>query len=139
MSFTLTTTRSRSVTHTIVTGLSDIGRIRKRNEDSIALFPDLSFVIVDGGELTEEQADRHPFGHILSQCVGLEEAPTVHVLEGTVQADDVYLLCTDGLVGILDDDVIAEHLRVGFAEGSTPEAAQAASSALVAAANDGGG
>jgi hypothetical protein len=35
--------------------------------------------------------------------------------------------------------VIAEHLRVGFAEVSTPEAAQAASSALVAAANDGGG
>jgi len=44
MSFTLTTTRSRSVTHTIVTGLSDMGRIRKRNEDSVALFPDLSSV-----------------------------------------------------------------------------------------------
>ena len=30
---------------------------------------------VDAEEFTPEQAKGHPFGHILTQCVGLEEEP----------------------------------------------------------------
>jgi len=42
------------------------------------LTPDDTWVqaSVDANELTPEQAKRHPFGHILTQCVGLADPPT---------------------------------------------------------------
>ncbi|MGD8322437.1 MAG: protein phosphatase 2C domain-containing protein [Gemmatimonadota bacterium] len=63
---------------------------------------------VEAEQLTPEQARRHPFGHILTQCLGLEETPEPQVVMGTVEEGDVYLLCTDGLVGMLEDAVLAE-------------------------------
>jgi PPM family protein phosphatase len=94
---------------------------------------------VDNGEFSQEQADRHPFGHILTQCVGLEDTPTIHVMDGRTEAGDVYLLCSDGLVGVLNDDVIADLLRSAFASGPSDEAARSAATALVASANEAGG
>jgi protein phosphatase len=61
---------------------------------------------VDEQQLTPEQARDHPFGHMLTQCVGLPEQPDPHVLTGVIEAGDVYLLCTDGLTGMLSDSEV---------------------------------
>lgn len=94
---------------------------------------------VEAAQLTREQARRHPFGHLLTQCLGLEEPPVPHILGGRTEAGDAYLLCTDGLVGMLDDPelerILAEHL-VGNGGGS---AADAPVRALLEAANEAGG
>jgi serine/threonine protein phosphatase PrpC len=58
---------------------------------------------VDANILTLEQARRHPFAHLLTQCLGLEDTPTPHITDGSVQVGDVFLLCTDGLVGMVED------------------------------------
>ncbi len=34
---------------------------------------------VDASELTPEQARHHPYSHVLTQCVGLEDEPAPHI------------------------------------------------------------
>jgi PPM family protein phosphatase len=88
---------------------------------------------VDSAQLTLDQARRHPFGHILTQCLGLEESPEPHVVTGRVVSGDAYLLCTDGLVGMVDDDDVTAMLRRHVPDG------EAAARGLVDAAKERGG
>lgn len=94
---------------------------------------------VEAAQLTREQARRHPFGHLLTQCLGLDDPPVPHILGGTTRAGDAYLLCTDGLVGMLEDPemerILAEHLSSngGGSDGDAPVRA------LLDAANEAGG
>ncbi len=94
---------------------------------------------VDAKELTPEQAKRHPFGHILTQCVGLEDPPEPHIYDGTAAVGDVYLLCSDGLVGMLEDEDIARILQEQLGDPPNRDNLEDAAKALVAAANDAGG
>jgi protein phosphatase len=80
---------------------------------------------VDAGHLTVEQGRRHPFGHLLAQCVGQEQTPEPQIIVGTALRGDVYLLCTDGLTGVLEpsrlEQLFQDHLLGEDAE-ATPEA-----------------
>jgi len=91
---------------------------------------------VDAARLTPEQARRHPFGHVLTQCIGLDEEPQAHVATGTVEKGDAYLLCSDGLVGMMEDAEIADVLRSRLTE---PDGADEAVKALVEGAKEAGG
>ena len=97
---------------------------------------------VDAQQLTIDQARRHPFAHLLTQCLGLEDTPVPHITLGTVEVGDAYLLCTDGLVGMLDDPKLIEILVEGLGEnGAASDAASGEPTlrALVDAANAAGG
>jgi protein phosphatase len=93
---------------------------------------------IDAKQLTLEQARRHPFAHLLTQCLGLEDTPKPRITEGTVQLGDAYLLCTDGLVGMIDDTMLADLLGAQLARngGAGDENTLRA---LLDAANDAGG
>jgi PPM family protein phosphatase len=62
------------------------------------------------GKLTEEQAAEHPQRSIITRALGPE--PTVEVDTWTypVRADDVVLLCSDGLTSMISEERIAEIL-----------------------------
>lgn len=95
---------------------------------------------VDAHELTPEQARRHPFGHMLTQCVGLAEPPVPQIVVGRVEPGDVYLLCTDGLTGMLDDELLQQVLDGAtndHAPGGKP--AERALDRLVESAKEAGG
>jgi serine/threonine protein phosphatase PrpC len=95
---------------------------------------------VDANQISVEQARRHPFAHLLTQCLGLEEVPVPHIIHGTVQAGDVYLLCTDGLVGMIEDDTLRDILSEGLGtNGGTTSDPHRVLEVLVDAANDAGG
>ena len=66
--------------------------------------------------------------------MGLEEAPEPRVVTGAVQAGDTYLLCTDGLMGTVEDEALAEIIAA-----SLGEEPQAIARRLVDAANASGG
>ena len=66
---------------------------------------------IDMSSAKPEHARAHPFGHMLTQCIGLDAPPSAQVLEGDLLSGDRYLLCTDGLTGLVEDDQIADHLR----------------------------
>lgn len=94
---------------------------------------------VDESLLTPEQARRHPFGHILTQCLGLEEAPVPQVLEGDLREGDLFLLCTDGLTGMVEDEALADTLRAYAPKGAGAQEIADAARALVDMANGRGG
>jgi len=89
--------------------------------------------LIDQGLISEEAAERSPFGQVLSQAIGHPEPdvwPVISELE--LQVGDQLLLCTDGLMKHVPDDRIAELL-------STTTSASEAASALVGAALQAGG
>lgn len=95
---------------------------------------------IDAEILTPEQARRHPFAHLLTQCLGLEDTPTPHIHHGSVQIGDAYLLCTDGLPGMIEDDELEGILvRELGANGGAAASREPALQALLDAANEAGG
>lgn len=91
---------------------------------------------IDRGEMQAETARLSPYAHLLTQCVGLEDPPDAQILEGAGESGDLYLLCTDGLVGMLDDARLA-----GILDDARPDDTDGAArlEALLDAANEAGG
>jgi serine/threonine protein phosphatase PrpC len=94
---------------------------------------------IESNLLTPEQARRHPFAHLLTQCLGLDDSPTPSIVQGEVEAGDAYLLCTDGLVGMLDDAEVEKILARELSSETRPDALEPALRALIDAANAAGG
>lgn len=63
--------------------------------------------LVDAGELSPQQARRHPRRNVVTQCLGQEhQALEVGCVQGTLAPGELLLLCSDGLSGELDDEQI---------------------------------
>jgi protein phosphatase len=60
--------------------------------------------------VSAEQISRHPMRNVLTAVLGAREQVTVHVAERPLGADDVLLLSTDGLHGVLDAETIQSIL-----------------------------
>ncbi|MCL6448498.1 MAG: Stp1/IreP family PP2C-type Ser/Thr phosphatase [Armatimonadetes bacterium] len=59
--------------------------------------------MVRNGSLTEEQARHHPYRHVLTRALGVEPLIEVDTARLMLQPEDMVLLCTDGLSGLLDE------------------------------------
>lgn len=65
---------------------------------------------VDQGLLTPPSAHRSALGHILTRAVGLHRNVDVDTTKMPVHAGDLYLLCTDGLSDVVEEDRIRNIL-----------------------------
>ncbi|MBC8194749.1 MAG: serine/threonine-protein phosphatase [Acidimicrobiia bacterium] len=90
------------------------GRLEQVSEDH-SLVGDL----VRSGELSPDEAARHPQRNILTKALGIEADLAVDTWELVPVVGDRYLLCSDGLVNELDDSRIQRTLR----DMAEPEAA----------------
>lgn len=63
------------------------------------------------GYLSEEQARVHPLKNVVTRALGSEKDITIDLQELEVRAGDLYLICSDGLTTMLNDQEIAERLR----------------------------
>jgi len=88
--------------------------------------------MVTEGKLTEEEAKIHPHRSILTRALGVEPGVEVDVDAREVTVGDRFLLCSDGLTGMVEEPRIEEVLR------TTPDPQQAADT-LVEEANRAGG
>ena len=61
---------------------------------------------VDAGALTAAQARVHPKSNMLTRVIGMDDVGRADVVVSDVLAGDVFLLCTDGLTGMLTDPEI---------------------------------
>src|SRR5918994_2606233 len=84
------------------------------------------------GQLTDEQAEDHPQRSIITRALGPEPEVQVDLQTVPAQHGDVFLICSDGLTTMLDDDDIARIL-------SRATSLRAAVRALVDEANRAGG
>lgn len=67
--------------------------------------------MVDRGLLQPHEAASHPRGHVLARAVGVGGSIDVDAIVDQVEPGDVFLLCSDGLTGQIDDAELAELLR----------------------------
>ena len=65
---------------------------------------------VIAGLLSKEQARSHPLKNVVTRALGGESEVVIDVREIQVQAGDLYLLCSDGLTGMLSDADIRERM-----------------------------
>jgi PPM family protein phosphatase len=68
---------------------------------------------VVAGFLSKEQARSHPLKNVVTRALGGESEVAVDVREIQVQSGDLFLLCSDGLTGMLSDPDIRERLSSG--------------------------
>lgn len=65
---------------------------------------------VDAGYLTPEQARTHPYANVITRCVGASGDVTPDIFAGTVREKDLFLLASDGLTGMVEDEVLHQIL-----------------------------
>jgi protein phosphatase len=67
---------------------------------------------VDEGVLMPEEADSHPMKNIITKAVGAKEGIDVAVEEHELREGDLFLLCSDGLHGMMSEQTLT-NLVVG--------------------------
>jgi protein phosphatase len=88
---------------------------------------------VDRGALTPEQAREHPLSHILTRALGTEPNVDADTYGSSYEPGDTFLLCSDGLSGMVPDDDLEQILK------TSGDDLQVAADALIEAANAAGG
>ena len=81
--------------------------------------------------MTPEQARDHPLSHILTRALGTEPNVDADSYGAAFQLGDTFLLCSDGLSGMVTDEELEEILKGSDLQGIAD--------ALIDAANAAGG
>jgi PPM family protein phosphatase len=87
---------------------------------------------IDAGLITAEQAAFSANKNLVTRAVGVEDTVLLEIHQHDVLPGDVYVLCSDGLTDMLEDETIAQLLQ-------RCELLPEAATALIDAANDAGG
>jgi protein phosphatase len=85
--------------------------------------------MVRAGVLTPEQAAVHPMRNVITRAVGSDRSVQVDILTRERKAGDLWLFCSDGLHGQVEEQEIVEYLHLPIAQ---------AADALLKAAMDAG-
>ena len=68
--------------------------------------------MVEQGLISGAQAQHHAMKNVLIRTLGADLEPSFDLVRGRVFGGDLFLLCSDGLTGVLDDGAIQEILEV---------------------------
>ncbi|MGZ4389213.1 MAG: Stp1/IreP family PP2C-type Ser/Thr phosphatase [Gaiellaceae bacterium] len=106
-----------------------------RESELIQLTEDHSLVaeLVRRGELSPKEAETHPQRSVITRALGTDPDVDVDTFAVETQPQDLFLICSDGLSSMVDDETVREVLE------HHRDDLDAAAKALVAAANRGGG
>jgi serine/threonine protein phosphatase PrpC len=91
-------------------GDSRLYRLRKSRFEQLTMDHSLLQELVDRGFYTQEEAQRSTNRNYVTRALGVEPGVDVDVQEVDVQTGDVYLLCSDGLCDMVEDEDI--HLTI---------------------------
>lgn len=69
--------------------------------------------LLRSGGITPDEALHHPHRHLLTQALGTEPSVQPELIELGLYPDDIFLLCTDGLTGVVEETRMAEILSEG--------------------------
>jgi len=108
-------------------------RLRDEKFEQLTLDHSLLQELVDRGFYSEEEAQRSTNRNYVTRALGVEDKVEVEVQEYAVLPNDIYLLCSDGLPDMVEDEDI--HLTISTFNASLDVVGQQ----LVKLANDHGG
>lgn len=87
--------------------------------------------LLRSGMLTPEQAANHPMRNVITRAVGTEDGIEIDLMCEERRPGDVWLVCSDGLHGMVTDEKMAEIIKNSKLEKAADK--------LIAAALEGGG
>ena len=87
---------------------------------------------IDSGLISPAEARTHALKNIIVRAVGVNDVLPVDIIRGVSQPGDIFLLCSDGLTDMLEDDQIQELLSLPLSPNEKAEK-------LIEAANSAGG
>jgi protein phosphatase len=82
--------------------------------------------------MSDEEQRKFPHKNVITRALGMRDTVQVDITSDEIQDGDIFLLCSDGLSGMVPDATLPEFLKVGAD-------LDAAVNKLVAAANAAGG
>ena len=114
-------------------GDSRMYRLRGEVFESITRDHSLLQEQIDSGMISVEDARHSKNKNLVTRAVGIDAEITAEIHVHNVQVGDIYLLCSDGLNDMVEDDDI--HSTLHAMQGNLPLAAEQ----LIQMANDNGG
>ena len=102
-------------------GDSRLYRLRAGRLEQLSRDHSLVQELVERGELAPEAARRHPLRSRITRAIGVGEGLEVEVVQDRVIAGDLFLLCSDGLTGELEDAEIEAVMRTAELEAAAEE------------------
>jgi len=102
----------RGPRHSCVAHIGDSRVYVLRGEDLTQITDDHSWVEeqVRAGTLTAEAARQHPWRNVVTRALSGGDDPEIDVVEIQPAPGERYLLCSDGLFGVVADPLLAEIL-----------------------------
>jgi PPM family protein phosphatase len=96
----------------IIVHVGDSRVYRFRNGALLSLTRDHTYVqtLLDVGEISEAEAKVHPKRSLLTQAVDAQSNISPDVIELEIEAGDRLLVCSDGLSGVVEPDVMLRAL-----------------------------
>lgn len=115
----------------LVGHIGDSRLYRLRGDSMVQLTNDHSLVAeqVRLGKLTPEQARVHPTRHILSRVMGSRQFVVPDIFETDIQVNDVFMMCSDGVTGMIEDARIKDILVENQPENAAVKLVEAANRA----------
>jgi serine/threonine protein phosphatase PrpC len=107
--------------------------IRDRRLDQLTEDHSLVAELVRSGKLSPEEAEAHPQRSVITRALGTDPDVDVDTFSVATRPGDLFLLCSDGLTSMVDDETILREVERNRSD------LGAAAKALVRAANKGGG
>jgi protein phosphatase len=113
-------------------GDSRLYRLREGTFERLTDDHSLVEELVRQGKLTPEEADEHPQRSIITRALGAEPGVEADSRTWPARADDVYLICSDGLTSMIPEARVAQVIQ-------DAPSLEVAGRTLIDAANDAGG
>jgi protein phosphatase len=114
-------------------GDSRVYRLRNDRFEQLTLDHSLLQELVDRGFYSREEALRSTNKNYVTRALGVESVVEVEVQEETVEVGDIYLVCSDGLTDMVEDEDI--HLTISTFSANLQTVAEQ----LIGLANENGG
>ena len=115
-------------THYACVWAGDSRAYRLRNGRITAITRDHSLVqeLVETGVISAGERRSHPNAHVITRAVGVASDVELEHRFASIEAGDIFLLCSDGLTSCLDDPHIAKVIRPNDLTGSAERLLSAA-------------
>ncbi|CAN7145124.1 protein phosphatase 2C domain-containing protein [Microbacterium sp. LjRoot45] len=110
--------------HAVIAHIGDSRVYLYRDDALTQITTDHTFVqrLVDSGRITPEEARYHPRRSVLMRVLGdMDPDPEIDAFIMQTQPGDRWLICSDGLSGVVDDAHTAKVLGQGLAPGRTAD------------------
>ena len=124
---------SEATAHIAHVGDSRIYRIREKAIEQMTEDHSLLNMEMKRRKMSEEEIKNFPYKNVITRALGSKESVDVDIREEILRPRDLYLLCSDGLSGLVEAEEIRDILV------QDPENLESAGTRLVDMANERGG